>query len=132
MLDAAVLRAQQEFLLQPQLQGEVLSAIGHIYMRCNEPERSKRTLSQALRLLSSAAPSSDVTLNRTRAQLAAVALTKRILQADAVIKLDLGHYEAAREQLASSSVGCSMQLRAVAQLFQPRQPNRENLGDSSA
>jgi serine/threonine-protein kinase len=75
MLDAAVLRAQQDFRLQPQLRGEVLSEIGRIYLRGNELERSERTLNEALRLLSSSAPSDDTTLNRTRAQLAFVALT---------------------------------------------------------
>jgi serine/threonine-protein kinase len=79
MLDAAVLRAQQDFRLQPQLRGEVLSEIGRIYLRCNELERGERTLSEALRLLSSAVPSGDATLNRTRAQLAFAALANNDL-----------------------------------------------------
>ena len=69
MTDAAVLSARSE-IPDPRLRGELLGALGHVYLRLQRPLLSVSTLEEALALLEANAPASDPALNQARAGLA--------------------------------------------------------------
>jgi serine/threonine protein kinase len=70
MLDSAVSRARRDFGAQPQLQGELLSELGRMYMRLAAPDSAVPVLEESLRVLERAARADDPALNKTRVYLA--------------------------------------------------------------
>ena len=70
MLDGAVLRARRDFAAQPQLQGELLSELGRMYLRLSAPESAVPVLEESVRILERSVRSDDAALNKTRVYLA--------------------------------------------------------------
>jgi eukaryotic-like serine/threonine-protein kinase len=90
IVDSAVRRARSNFGDQPALRGELLSELGRMYMRLDEPESAKQLLTEALALLERNVPSGDSALNKTRAQLANVLLEENdAVRASALATLSL-------------------------------------------
>ena len=74
IVDSGVRRARSKFGDQPELRGELLSELGRMYLRLDEPDSAKQVLGEALDLLQRNAPNSDAALNKARAHLANVLL----------------------------------------------------------
>jgi serine/threonine-protein kinase len=70
MLDGAVARARRDFGAQPQLQGELLSELGRMYMRLDAAESAVPVLEESIRVLEARAASDDPALNKSRVFLA--------------------------------------------------------------
>ena len=70
MLDGAVLRARRDFAAQPQLQGELLSELGRMYLRLSAPESAVPVLEESVRILERSVRRDDAALNKTRVYLA--------------------------------------------------------------
>jgi serine/threonine-protein kinase len=70
MLDGAVARARRDFGAQPQLQGELLSELGRMYMRLDAAESAVPVLEESIRVLESRAALDDPALNKSRVFLA--------------------------------------------------------------
>lgn len=70
MLDGAVARARWDFGAQPQLQGELLSELGRMYMRLEAAESAVPVLEESIRVLEDCAASDDPALNKSRVFLA--------------------------------------------------------------
>jgi tetratricopeptide (TPR) repeat protein len=70
MLDGAVSRARRDFGARPQLQGELLSELGRMYMRLAAPSSAVPVLEESLRVLDGAVRGDDAALNKTRVYLA--------------------------------------------------------------
>lgn len=68
MLDGAVRRARRSFGDQPELQGELLSELGRMYVRLDDRASGKKLLAEALGLLEQHASRSEPALNKARAQ----------------------------------------------------------------
>jgi serine/threonine-protein kinase len=74
MLDGAVARARRDFGAQPQLQGELLSELGRMYMRLDAAESAVPVLEESIRVLEGRAPIDDPALNKSRVFLASALL----------------------------------------------------------
>jgi serine/threonine-protein kinase len=74
MLDGAVARARRDFGAQPQLQGELLSELGRMYMRLDAADSAVPVLEESIRVLDGRAPSDDPALNKSRVFLASALL----------------------------------------------------------
>jgi serine/threonine-protein kinase len=74
MLDGAVARARWDFAAQPQLQGELLSELGRMYMRLDAAESAVPVIEESIRVLEECAPSDDPALNKSRVFLASALL----------------------------------------------------------
>jgi hypothetical protein len=59
MLDGAVARARRDFGAQPQLQGELLSELGRMYMRVDAAESAVPVLEESIRVLEGRAATDD-------------------------------------------------------------------------
>jgi eukaryotic-like serine/threonine-protein kinase len=70
MLDGAVARARRDFGAQPQLQGELLSELGRMYMRVEAAASAVPVLEDAIRVLEGRAATDDPALNKSRVFLA--------------------------------------------------------------
>jgi eukaryotic-like serine/threonine-protein kinase len=70
MLDGAVARARRDFGAQPQLQGELLSELGRMYMRLDGAESAVPVLEESIRVLGGRAATDDPALNKSRVFLA--------------------------------------------------------------
>jgi tetratricopeptide (TPR) repeat protein len=70
MLDGAVARARRDFDAQPQLQGELLSELGRMYMRLDAAESAVPVLEESIRVLEGRAATDDPALNKSRVFLA--------------------------------------------------------------
>jgi tetratricopeptide (TPR) repeat protein len=70
MLDGAVARARRDFGAQPQLQGELLSELGRMYMRLDAAESAVPVLEESIRVLERHAATDDPALNKSRVFLA--------------------------------------------------------------
>ena len=74
MLDGAVRRARRSFGDQPELQGELLSELGRMYVRLDDRASGKKLLAEGLGLLEQNASRSEPALNKARAQFAQLLL----------------------------------------------------------
>ena len=74
MLDGAVARARWDFGAQPQLQGELLSELGRMYMRLEAADSAVPVLEESIRVLEECAASDDPALNKSRVFLASALL----------------------------------------------------------
>ena len=74
MLDGAVTRARRDFGTQPQLQGELLSELGRMYMRLEAAESAVPVLEESIRVLEGRAAPDDPALNKSRVFLASALL----------------------------------------------------------
>jgi Serine/threonine protein kinase len=74
MLDGAVARARRDFGAQPQLQGELLSELGRMYMRLEAAESAVPVLEESIRVLEGRAATDDPALNKSRVFLASALL----------------------------------------------------------
>ena len=74
MLDGAVARARRDFGAQPQLQGELLSELGRMYMRLDAAEAAVPVLEESIRVLQGRAMTDDPALNKSRVFLASALL----------------------------------------------------------
>ena len=70
MVDSAVERVHRDLRARPRLEGELLSELGRLYLRFDEPALANQALSEALSLLLANAPSGDAALNKTRIYIA--------------------------------------------------------------
>ena len=74
MLDGAVARARRDFGAQPQLQGELLSELGRMYMRLEAADSAVPVLEESIRVLEGRAATDDPALNKSRVFLASALL----------------------------------------------------------
>jgi len=70
MLDGAVARARRDFGAQSQLQGELLSELGRMYMRLDAAESAVPVLEESIRVLEGRAATDDPALSKSRVFLA--------------------------------------------------------------
>jgi serine/threonine-protein kinase len=108
MIDGAVARARRDFGAQPQLQGELLSELGRMYMRVDAAESAVPVLEESIAVLARHVVPQDPALNKSR-----VFLAGALLQTSD----DLSRIEelatAARENCAGDQVDC-LKVRAYA------------------
>jgi serine/threonine-protein kinase len=74
MLDGAVARARRDFSHQPQLQGELLSELGRMYMRLDAADAAVPVLEESIEILAGRVPPADPALNKSRVFLASALL----------------------------------------------------------
>jgi tetratricopeptide (TPR) repeat protein len=74
MLDGAVARARRDVGVQPQLQGELLSELGRMYMRLDAAESAVPVLEESIRVLEGRTATDDPALNKSRVFLATALL----------------------------------------------------------
>lgn len=70
MVDGAVVRARRDFDAQPDLQGELLTELGRMYIRLDAPETAIQILEEALAKLEKHVSDADPALNKSRTYLA--------------------------------------------------------------
>lgn len=101
MVDGAVARARRDFRAQPQLQGELLSELGRMYMRLEAPEAAVPVLEESIQVLEGQVRGDDAALNKSRVFLAGALLRTSD---------DLARIEAlavgARNGCANDSIDC--------------------------
>jgi tetratricopeptide (TPR) repeat protein len=71
MIDAAVTSARRD-IAEPRLRGELLGALGHVYIRLRELPKAQAALDEALSLLQAHTPAEDASRNQALAGLARV------------------------------------------------------------
>ncbi|HKR34354.1 MAG TPA: hypothetical protein VJT10_05920, partial [Steroidobacteraceae bacterium] len=101
MLDGAVARARRDFNAQPQLQGELLSELGRMYMRLDAVESAVPVLEESIRVLEGRAPIDDPALNKSR-----VFLASALLQTSDDLPRMRALATAARDGCTGDSVDC--------------------------
>jgi tetratricopeptide (TPR) repeat protein len=101
MLDGAVARARRDFGDQPQLQGELLSELGRMYMRLEASESAVPVLEESIEVLERRVPANDPALNKSR-----VFLASALLQTSDDLPRIEALATAARDGCASDEVDC--------------------------
>ena len=101
MLDGAVARARRDFGAQPQLQGELLSELGRMYMRLDAAESAVPVLEESIRVLERRAATDDPALNKSR-----VFLASALLQTSDDVPRIRGLAVAARDGCTGDGVDC--------------------------
>ncbi len=101
MLDGAVARARRDFGDQPQLQGELLSELGRMYMRLEASESAVPVLEESIGVLERRVPADDPALNKSR-----VFLASALLQTSDDLPRIEALATAARNGCASDEVDC--------------------------
>jgi tetratricopeptide (TPR) repeat protein len=101
MLDGAVARARRDFGAQPQLQGELLSELGRMYMRLDAAESAVPVLEESIRVLERRAPTDDPALNKSR-----VFLASALMQTSDDLPRMRALATAAREGCTGDGVDC--------------------------
>lgn len=101
MLDGAVARARRDFGGQPQLQGELLSELGRMYMRLEASEAAVPVLEESIAVLEGHVAAGDPALNKSRVFLASALLQT----SDDVARIE-ALATSARNDCASEEVDC--------------------------
>jgi hypothetical protein len=102
-----------------------LLEIGRTYVRIHEPERGQQTLTEALQLLTATVPSDNPALNKTKAQLAFLAVKNH----DFARALELA--TAARDACTGVGVECAMARayanNALSQVYSKKGPAAQSI-----
>jgi tetratricopeptide (TPR) repeat protein len=101
MLDGAVARARRDFGAQPQLQGELLSELGRMYMRLEAAESAVPVLEESIRVLERRAATDDPALSKSR-----VFLASALMQTSDDLPRIRALATAARDGCTSDGVDC--------------------------